>query len=67
MTALEISALRVAAELPREGTHGDTGVGDLAADCAARLRARLARPQRASGDWTIELPAGDCTCDAVHC
>jgi|ERR1700689_2619798 hypothetical protein len=25
---------------------------------AARLRARLVRPQRASGDWSIELPAG---------
>ena len=33
------------------------------ADCAARLRARLARPQRAPGDWSIELPAGGCTCD----
>ena len=38
----------------------------LAADCAARLRARLARPQRASGDWSIELPAGSCTCELCH-
>ena len=30
---------------------------------AARLRAQLARPQRASGDWSIGLPAGGCTCD----
>jgi hypothetical protein len=42
---------------------GDAGFGDLAADCAARLRARLARPQRAPGDWSIELAAGGCTCD----
>ena len=63
VTALEMSALRAAAELPRDGARGDAGFGDLAADCAARLRARLARPQRASGDWSIELPAGGCTCD----
>jgi hypothetical protein len=63
VTALEMSALRAAAKLPRDGTRGDDGFGDLAADCAARLRARLARPQRASGDWSIELPAGDRTCE----
>jgi len=63
VTALEMSALRAAAELSRDGTRGDAGFGDLAADCAARLRARLARPQRASGDWSIALPAGGCTCD----
>ena len=63
VTALEMSALRAAAELSRDGTRGDAGFGDLAADCAARLRARLARPQRAPGDWSIELPAGGCTCD----
>jgi predicted 2-oxoglutarate/Fe(II)-dependent dioxygenase YbiX len=63
VTALEMSALRAAAELPRAGTRGDAGFGDLAADCAARLSARLARPHRASGDWSIELPAGGCTCD----
>ena len=63
VTALEMSALRAAAELPPDGTHGDAGFGGLAADCAARLRARLARPQRASGDWSIELPAGGCACD----
>ena len=58
-----MSALRAAAELPRRRARGDAGFGDLAADCAARLRARLARPQRASGDWSIGLPAGGCTCD----
>jgi predicted 2-oxoglutarate/Fe(II)-dependent dioxygenase YbiX len=63
VTALETSALRAAAELPRDGARGNVGFGDLAADCAGRLRARLARPQRPSGDWSIELPAGGCTCD----
>jgi predicted 2-oxoglutarate/Fe(II)-dependent dioxygenase YbiX len=63
VTALETSALRAAAELPRDGAWGNAGFGDLAADCAGRLRARIARPQRSSGDWSIELPAGGCTCD----
>jgi hypothetical protein len=63
VTVLEMSALRAAAELPRGGARGDAGFGDLAADCAARLRARLALPQRAPGDWSIELPAGGCRCD----
>ena len=63
VTALEMPALRSAAELPRDGARGNAGFGDLATDCAARLRARLARPQRASGDWSIGLPAGGCTCD----
>ena len=62
MTALEISALR-AAKRPRDRMRGDAGFGELAADCAARLRVRLARPQRAPGDWSIELPAGGCACD----
>ena len=63
VTALEMSALRTAAQMSRDRTRGDAGVGDLAVDCAARLRARLARPQRAPGDWSIELPADGCTCD----
>jgi hypothetical protein len=62
VTALEMSALR-AAELPRDGMRGDAGFGGLAADCAARLRVRLACPRRASGDWSIELPAGGCACE----
>jgi hypothetical protein len=63
VTALEMSALRAAAELPRDGVRGNADFDVLAADCAARLGARLARPQRASGDWSIGLPAGGCTCD----
>ena len=63
VTALEMPALRAAAKLPRRGARGEAGFGDLAADCAARLRARLAQPQRASGDWSVELPAGSCDCE----
>jgi predicted 2-oxoglutarate/Fe(II)-dependent dioxygenase YbiX len=62
VTALEISALR-AAKRPRGHARGGAGFGDLAADCAARLRARLARPRRAPSDWSIELPAGGCACE----
>jgi hypothetical protein len=63
VTSLEMSALRAAPELPRDGARDDAGFGDLAAQCAGRLRTRLARPQRASGDWSIDLPAGGCPCD----
>jgi hypothetical protein len=63
VTVLEMSALRAVAEVSRDGARGDAGFGALAVDCAARLRARLARPQRASGDWSIEPPAGSCTCE----
>jgi predicted 2-oxoglutarate/Fe(II)-dependent dioxygenase YbiX len=62
VTALEIAALH-AVKRSRGGTRGDAGLGDLAADCAVRLRVRLARPQRASGDWSIELPTDGCTCE----
>jgi hypothetical protein len=62
VTALEVSTLR-AAELRRDGVRGDAGFGDLAADCAARLRVRLARPWRAPGDWSIELPADVGACE----
>ncbi|HTT52012.1 MAG TPA: hypothetical protein VMH35_11485 [Streptosporangiaceae bacterium] len=61
VTALEMSALR-AAELHPDGARADAGFGGLAADCAARLRAGLARPQRTPGDWSIRLPAGGCAC-----
>ena len=63
VTALEMSALRAVTEPLKDSALRDADVGDLAADCAARLRVRLARPQRAPGDWSVELPAGGCTCD----
>jgi hypothetical protein len=57
VTALELSALGAGA------TSADAGFAALAADCAARLRRRLALPQRAAGDWSLTLPAGGCTCE----
>ena len=61
VTVLEMSALRAAAEMPRLRSHSEGGLDILANDCAARLRARLARPSREPGDWSIGLPAG-CAC-----
>ena len=61
-------ALRAAGRLPadseggRGGGRGDGGFDELAAGCAARLRARLARPPRANDDWSIALPGG-CACE----
>ena len=63
VSVLELSALRAAATSPEGGLPGDTGFAGLAADCAARLRGRLALAPRAAGDWSIELPAGGCTCE----
>jgi hypothetical protein len=57
VTPLELSALRAAEESPV-----DAGFAELAADCASRLRARLDRPAREPGDWSLELPGG-CACD----
>lgn len=63
VTVLEMSALRAAAATPRDGAHSDAGVDLLASDCSARLRARLARPQRQADDWSVDLPGGCCACD----
>jgi predicted 2-oxoglutarate/Fe(II)-dependent dioxygenase YbiX len=60
--ALEMSALRAAAEMRSADPPGDAGFGALAFDCAARLRARLRLPRRAPGDLSITLPAGGCAC-----
>jgi hypothetical protein len=57
----ERRALRAAATLP-PGLRLDAGFPELATDCATRLRARLSRPARADGDWSLDLPTG-CTCD----
>jgi predicted 2-oxoglutarate/Fe(II)-dependent dioxygenase YbiX len=62
VTVLEMAALRAAAEPSLEDARGDTGFGDLAGDCAARLRARLARPVRGPDDWSASLSEGGCTC-----
>jgi hypothetical protein len=68
VTVLELSALRAATaspgnERPAARASGDAGFRDLAADCAARLRARLDAPKRADGDWSIVLEPRGCTCE----
>ncbi|HET9082744.1 MAG TPA: 2OG-Fe(II) oxygenase [Trebonia sp.] len=68
VTVLELSTLRTVTaapgtELPAAGAPGDAGFRDLAADCAARLRARADAPGREDGDWSISLPPGGCTCE----
>jgi hypothetical protein len=59
--ACVMPALRAAGTLPADARRAG-GFDDLAADCAARLRARLARPARADDDWSIEPPGG-CACE----
>lgn len=59
--ACVMPALRAAGKLPVEARR-DGGFDVLAADCATRLKARLARPSRADDDWSIELPHG-CGCE----
>jgi hypothetical protein len=39
------------------------GLGELAANCAARLRGRLGPPRRDVDDWSVILPAGGCACE----
>ncbi len=63
VTALEVSALRAALATPSEYSHSDAGLDVLASDCAERLRARIARPEREADDWSVELPVGGCACD----
>ncbi|MEV4470050.1 2OG-Fe(II) oxygenase [Nonomuraea sp. NPDC049504] len=53
--ALAMATLRAA------GTRR-AGFGELALSCADRIRALLAQPQRAPGDWSIKLPTG-CACE----
>jgi hypothetical protein len=53
--------LLVMAALRAAGPHRE-GFDELALVCVERIRGWLSRPQRASDDWSIELPAG-CACD----
>ena len=56
-----VPALRIAAA-PRSGVLlPEAGFDTVAADCARRLRERLARPGRGAGDWSIKVSA-DCVC-----
>lgn len=56
-----MSALRAArAAVPK--TRDKSGLDSVARHCAARLETRLARPARATDDWSIEFPPG-CSCE----
>ena len=63
VTGLEMSALRAAAATPGNDADRNAGFDALTRDCAARLRTRLARPQRQVGDWSVQLPDGGCACE----
>jgi len=56
-----VQALRAATALAPE-LGGATGFDVLAGHCADRLAARLTRPQRKRGDWSIKPPGG-CDCE----
>jgi len=62
VTVLELSALRTSIATPGPGAAGDAGWDVLASDCAERLRTRLARPVRETGDWSIAFSAAGCAC-----
>jgi predicted 2-oxoglutarate/Fe(II)-dependent dioxygenase YbiX len=55
-----MQVLRAASGLPRE-MRTAAGLDTIAHHCAERLDARLARPPRATDDWSINLPGG-CNC-----
>ncbi len=55
-----VPMLRAAGNQP--AAHAAPALDAVARHCAARLEARLARPERDSGDWSLALPAG-CRCE----
>src|SRR6266516_7134805 len=61
-SVLGCSAMRATAKTRTYDAHVEAGLDVLASGCAARLRARLARPERDADDCSIELPAGSCAC-----
>jgi len=61
VTALLLPVLRTLAGLDPDRRDG-AGFTALARVAVHQVQARLARPQRADGDWSLELPAG-CACD----
>jgi hypothetical protein len=61
LVACLMPALRAATALSPD-TRRAPGLDIVAEHCAKLLEARLARPQRADGDWSVKLPDG-CTCD----
>ena len=58
---LVMAALRELGPRPAGG-EPPRALAELAAGCAERIRASLAGPRRADGDWSVEPPAG-CACE----
>jgi hypothetical protein len=59
----DLLACAIAALRATPASHWSAaGLDVVATHCSAALEARLARPARASHDWSIELPRG-CTCE----
>ena len=61
LVACLMPALRAARALPPD-LHCEAGLDVIAQRCAKRLAARLARPQRADDDWSVEFPS-TCGCE----
>jgi hypothetical protein len=62
VTILQLAVLRAALSADPAPVPGD-GLGELAANCAARLCGRLGRARRDADDWSVILPAGGCACE----
>lgn len=62
VTILQLATLRAALSAGPAPVPGN-GLGELAADCAARLRGRLGQPRRDADDWSVILSAGGCACE----
>lgn len=58
---VQLQLLRAADELSVAERRA-AGLDTVARHCAERLDVRLARPPRADGDWSIDVPGG-CGCD----
>jgi hypothetical protein len=61
LTCCLVQVLR-AARAPAPAGRGAPGIDTIEDRCVRRLKARLAGPDRADDDWSIELPGG-CGCE----
>jgi len=52
-----VPGIAIACSLTIVIAHGEAGLDVLASDCAARLGARLARPERDADYWSTKLAA----------
>ena len=57
-----VQVVRAAAKEKKSERRAAPALDALARHCVARLEARLARPHRREGDWSIALPGG-CKCE----